>query len=132
MKWIIIVYLFIFMSCNFSSSTKDNSRKITDYYHGIVLNEQFEKVTGVSVMILEPGSHAVATDKEGHFEIKNKKFNKINIQLEKSIIFAKEGYITDTVSTLLIGPNYLGKKKSINNYFIHEIPDTIILRRKLF
>ena len=132
-KFLIFIYSLTLMSCKYSSPKKDNEKKIIDYYHGIVLNEQSEKLSGVRVVILEPGSKVVSTDNEGYFQIKDKKFNKINVQRGKKISFNKDGYVTDTVSTLLIGPNYEAKKRRIiNNYFIYEIPDTIILRKNIF
>lgn len=130
---VLSIFLFIssIWSCQFNKTDKKEREKV-NYFNGIVLDENKNNLPGVKVVcILQKDSSNVRTtitNKDGYFKIWDKKFENLKIEDGATLIFSKEGYVSDTVETTQPAPEY---KKYPNNYFfIHKEMDTIIIKKK--
>ena len=131
---ILCVFLLIssIWSCQFNK-TEEKEREKVNYFNGIVEENKKNNLSGVNVIcILKKDSSNVRTtitNTDGYFKIWDKKFGKLKIEEGAKLIFIKKGYVSDTVETTQPAPEY---KKYPNNYFfIHKVPDTIVIKKKI-
>lgn len=116
-------------SCQYNKAEAQERKKV-EYFNGIVVNPKKNALSGVNVVgIVKKDSfnlRTTITNADGYFKIWDPKFDQLNIEEGANLIFSKEGYISDTLETTQPAPEY---KKYPNNYFfIHEEPDTLILK----
>ncbi|MFC6269717.1 hypothetical protein [Frigoriflavimonas asaccharolytica] len=138
----LLVFILI-NSCKNNNSKKIN-REIVDYYNGIVVDQNHIPIEGVKVMLHGEkidnqinGNLEILTtitNKKGYFAIKDSTIESqhiLRVQSEsRKLIFAKKGYLIDTVSTKTSSSNYKPSFDAFDGlYFIFKIPDTMTLRK---
>lgn len=142
----ILLFCLLINSCQ-KNIVKKGDREIVDYYNGIVVDQNHIPLEGVKVkMIVEKTENDVngeltmlstTTNKRGYFAVKDSTIDSLHILRVQSesrkLIFAKKGYLLDTVPTRTSSSNYKPSYDAFDGlYFIFKIPDTIILRKVRF
>lgn len=111
MKNLIFTCLLIYLvSCD---------EKSLNYYHGVVVDGNSIPISGVLIKTRYIKPDVTVTDENGYFRL-SKLPNTIT-----SLVFSKEGYMTDTISSV-----YAHGGETLDYRFINKQIDTIPLRKK--
>lgn len=147
-----IKILGILLCCLLTTSCQKNivkkgNREIVDYYNGIVVDRNHNPLEGVKVKMIGKKTRnsingevimlSTTTNKKGYFAIKDSTIDSLHILRVQSesrkLIFEKEGFLLDSVSTRTSSSNYKPSYDAFDgSYFIFKIPDTMTLRRIQF
>ncbi len=107
MRSFYITLLLLFLSCK--------EKQLCDCYHGYVFDEEGVPLANVKVYEEAAISYSTFTDAKGYFNLERDSFI-------ASLIFEKEGYITDTIRA------YTANRRGTKTLFVNEKPDTLFMR----
>jgi hypothetical protein len=122
----IIICLLYLTLCNgfsgFYSQKKHFNSPEINYFHGVVVNDQFIPIEGVIINNTNSPKITSKSDKKGYFELKD---DKLNVNEKDILILRSNKFITDTLETM--EEKYSDKESSIIYRFCKKNIDTIVM-----
>ncbi|KPH13084.1 carboxypeptidase-like regulatory domain-containing protein [Chryseobacterium sp. ERMR1:04] len=138
----ILCIIGLLCSCRFKDPKQIDKGEFTDYFNGIVLDEQHKPIENVKVTMYvvnqdngsidkEKATLDTFTDKNGYFRISDKTIDSLHIKTEtRKLFFDKTGYKLDSASTNIGSSGYRPQYDSFDGlFFIFKVPDTITLHK---